>query len=229
MTMRLRGTLTVLTMLAIGAPVSAQTVFNNGAPNSQAGWDIFNDYRAADDFRFTGTLSFDLIRFWGLLPTGFNYAPNIFWEILNDGGAGTPGTSVASGNVLAQPTLRTSISAFGFDSWQFDLSVGPQSLGPGIYWLALHDGPLSGITDSTLLWETTGLNSGYQFAVQLIPTAEWSGDFGGDLAFDLRNSALAPAVVPEPFTVVLLGTGLLALGLVHRRRRSRLSESESQS
>jgi hypothetical protein len=225
----MRKTLRALLPLAllVAAPVTGQSVYNNGAPNGSAGWDIFNDYRAADDFTFTGTLAFDLIRFWGLLPTGFAYSPTMFWEILADGGAGSPSaTSMASGLVAAQPTLRTSLGVLGFDSWQFDLSVGPQSLGPGIYWLALHDGPLGGITDSSLLWEMTGANTASQFQFQLLPTSEWSGPMGGDLAFELGT--LQPQVTPEPLTITLLGTGLAGIAAARRRRRNSANRVKAQ-
>src|SRR5688572_1388908 len=133
--MKMKTRTIALLALLIAAPVTGQSVYNNGAPNGQAGWNIFDDFRAADDFLASGT--FNLIRFWALLPTGYTSPSNIFWAILEDGSAGTPGpTSLVSGSVVAQQTLRTSF-AFGFDSWQFDLAVGPQSLGPGIFWLAL--------------------------------------------------------------------------------------------
>src|SRR5687767_11265981 len=67
----------------------------------------------ADDFSFTGTLAFDLIRFWGLLPTGSLNAPNIFWETLNGGGTGIPTRSVASGSVVAQRTHAAARSGTG--------------------------------------------------------------------------------------------------------------------
>src|SRR5688572_9433507 len=217
MTTRLRSTLTLLALLTTAVPVAAQSVVNNGTPNGQAGWDIFDDYRAADDFTFGGTLSFDLIRFWALLPSSYAASTTIFWEILNDAGAGAPGATIlASGSTLAQQTLRSPL-AFDFNSWQFDLAVGPQSLGAGIYWLALHDGALGESTGSTLLWEMTSQQSGSQFAVEALSNPPFTGDMGGDLAFELLMTD--PAVVPEPATIALLATGLIGIAAARRRRR----------
>ena len=221
----LRMTGLLITLLTTGAPAAAQTVYNNGAPNGQAGFDIFNDYRAADDFTSTGTFSFDLIRFWGLLPTGMTSAPNIFWEILNDAGTGVPGTtSLASGSAVAHSTLRAPIAGTGFDSWQFDLLITRQMFGAGTFWLALHDGPIGGVTDSTLLWETTGAGSGSQFAVELLPNGEWSGNMGGNLAFSLHDTT----VTPEPVSIVLLGSGLLGLAGARLRRRKSTGDPGQQ-
>jgi hypothetical protein len=207
----------LVALLATATPSAAQIVHNNGAPNGQAGFDIFNDFRAADDFTVTGSLGFDLIRFWGLLPAGSTYAPTIFWQILTDAG-GVPGSSaVASGSVLAQSTLRTALPV-GFDSWQFDLAIGPQILGPGIFWLALHDGAIGDITDSSLLWEVTGSQIGSQFAVDFIPANDWTGNWGGDLAFQLESTPQITAT-PEPATMALVGTGLFGLAAARRRRR----------
>jgi hypothetical protein len=202
----------------IAAPAAAQVVVHgNGAPNSQAGWDIFNDYRAADDFAVTTTLAFDLIRFWGLLPSGVAYTPTMFWEVLTDAGGVPSTTSVASGSAVASAFLRTSLGV-GFDSWQFDLGVGPQLLGPGIFWLALHDGQPGDVTDSSLLWEMTNARHGSEFAVDFMPVNEWSGSFGGDLAFELVDSAPVTAT-PEPATLTLVASGLIAVAAAKRRRR----------
>lgn len=213
------ATLSVALLIAVApAPAVAQTVYNGGAPNGQAGFDIFNDFRSADDITATSPLAFNLIRFWGLLPAGSSYVPTIFWQFLSDGGGGVPGSSVvAEGTTLANRTLRTPLDV-GFDSWQFDLALGgPRSLAPGVYWLALHDGALGDITDSTLLWETTDAGSGSQFAVDFVPTGEWTGNWGANLAFELRSDG-PTTVVPEPGTMMLVGVGLAGLAGVARRR-----------
>ena len=59
----------------------------------------------------------------------------------------------------------------------------------------------------------------------LLSTVPWSSFDGGDLAFELRFAGGAepsPGVVPEPSTVLLMGTGMgiLLLGIVRRRRRN---------
>jgi hypothetical protein len=221
--MRARITaLSIVALLVSVAPAPAQTVVNGGVPNGQPGFDIFNDFRTADDFTVTGSLGFDLIRFWGILPTGFAYTPTIFWQILADGGGGTPGgTAVASGSALAQAMLRAPIGVPGFDSWQFDLAVGPQSLGTGIYWLALHDGLAGDVTDSGLIWEMTNGGSGSDFAVEFTPADQWTGGWGGNLAYELQATPPVTST-PEPATMMLVGSGLAALGGAASRRRRAL-------
>jgi hypothetical protein len=207
----------LIVLTAVPRSATSKIVVNNGAPNGQAGFDIFNDFRAADDFTVATALQFNEIRFWGLLPAGSTYAPSIFWQILSDAG-GTPGsTVVASGAGIAATALRASLPN-GFDSWQLDLAVGPQVLGPGIFWLALHDGAVGDITDSSLLWEMTGGRTGSEFAVDFIPASEWTGDWGGDLAFQLQNTTPVTAT-PEPATMSLVAIGFGGLAAVRRRHR----------
>ncbi len=212
-----------------GSRLSAQIAVNGGAPDGGIGFDIFNDCRSAAAFTVgSGGVAFDAIRFWGILPDGPAYSPNIYWEILNDvNGAPSDSPIVAGGNAVATPSDPNDppLSGFsGFTTWQFDLSVGTQTLGPGIFWLALHDGSLSSSTDSNLIWETTAVTAdGTSFQNESI-SAElgWGvqGDQGQGLAFQLRNSADV-ATTPEPTSIALLATGLAGLGGVWRRRRKR--------
>lgn len=53
----------------------------------------------------------------------------------------------------------------------------------------------------------------------VLSTNEWTSFGGDDLAFELQFDQGGPTVIPEPATVVLLGTGLGILLLGARRRR----------
>jgi hypothetical protein len=211
-----------LALLAFArTPLAAQAVYSSGAPNGGVGWNIFDDNQAAALFSTTSTLAFDDIRFWGILPDGPLYTPTMYWSIYADD-AGAPGAAVATGSALTTAVLRASVGA-GFSSWQFDFDVGDQSLASGMYWLALHDGPLDPtiVTGSTLFWET--VNSG-QYAIQTFSIDDsWNVinpdlESGDGLAFELRET---PSVVgtPEPSSIALLATGVVGLIAVKRRVR----------
>ncbi len=211
-----------VSLCAAAAPTLAQVAVNGGAPNSGAGWNIFDDNRAASVFSISAPTSFDAIRFWGILFQNAPYTPDIFWQILRDEG-GSPGTSVAlEGNAVADATLRTELaSSPGAFSWQFDLATGARTLSDGVYWLALHDGPLnpSGFTGSSLIWETTAAPGAYD--IQTFSVADtWSDGGQTGLAFDLRTMPVV--ATPEPASVILLASGLLSIGGIGARRRRRM-------
>lgn len=214
----LRSTIAAALVLGTAVPATAQVV-NGGAPNGGAGWNIFDDNRAATAFSVSGPITFDAVRFWGILFENAPYTPDIFWQILSDD-AGSPGASVVSqGSATATSTLRTALDA-GY-SWRFDFSTGTQTLASGIYWLALHDGPLDpgGFNGSSLIWETSDRRGTY--AVQTFSIDQrWSpgGDTG--LAFELRSNEVVVAT-PEPATLALLATGLASMGSIGFRSRRR--------
>jgi hypothetical protein len=203
----------------LAAPMGAQVAYDGGAPNGFAGWNVFNGTRSADDFVVRSALQFNTIRFWGLLPATVGHAPTMFWEILSDA-SGLPGfTSVASGSQDAVSARRGPGQFSGTTSWQFDFAVGPQTLGPGTFWLALHDGGLTDVTFSGLVWETTDAGHGADFAVE--DFGLWSGGWSGNLAFQL----LDVTAVPEPGTLALTLSGLAVLAAL-ARGRARPSRSE---
>lgn len=208
---RMLITLAALAALAaFAAPAPAQVVYDNGAPDGGAGSVLFNEFAAADDFGVAGTLAFNTVVFWGLLPTGTSYTPSLFWQLLQDDG-GLPGaTVVASGNATPTAELRGPLgSTPPVSSWRFTFGVGAQSLGTGVYWLALHDDGAG----QDLISETTASQSGEGFAQSFLDVWARGGD--ADLAFQLVNET---AVVPEPASLLLLGSGLVGLAAARRRR-----------
>jgi MYXO-CTERM domain-containing protein len=220
-----------LTVVTPTRAAAQQVVVNGGAPNQGIGQNIVDDGQAATSFSLTDAINFDAIRFWGLLGQSTPYNPDIFWQVLADDG-GMPGsTVVASGDAIATPTLDGELQDFpGFYSWQFDLGVGPQTLGSGIFWLALHDGRVdpspdalfdpTAYTGSGLIWETSdaaGANMFQQFDV----APDWGPTGDTELAFELTN-ANSVVTTPEPATFTLLATGLFGMaGIAARRRRRR--------
>ena len=189
------GFASILLGIVLVVPADASTiVFSNGLPNGVSGLNI-TSFAIYDDFTFTETTTFDGIRFWNVQNGSFSNA-GFGWQVLDDLG-GLPGAVIGSGTTAA---LRTA-QGFGccsLDRFQNELSVGSLTLATGTYWLRLIDTSLS-----PMFWETTDPNGSYQAL---------GGPAGFQLAFELTNSE----AVPEPTTLVLLGSA--AVGAILRRR-----------
>lgn len=210
-------------VLALTTSARAQTSpHQNGAPDGIGGASITNPYRVVDDFTFTSLTIIDGIRFWNLQETAFNVA-GFEWSISMDAG-GAPGLAVAGGTFTPAVRLAQGLAGSGL-LYQNDLFIGTQTLAPGTYWLNLRDN--AGPPD--IFWATTSSQAGYfaQYGQDNPPPNPDDPNnpnlpiqyvsLDTDLAFDLT-------LTPEPATVLLVATGLLALGMVPRRSRNRQNQ-----
>lgn len=141
-----------------------------------------------------------------------------------------------SGPLLFQSAVRSGPSTSAFA--QFDFEAGGVALTPGATYVAFvsSSGLFGSIpvttartswgfipTDGTDAYPGGGFvfnNSGDVFSA--LSTTSWSPLGATDLAFEMEFSSVVPTVIPEPSTVLLMGTGmgLLFLGMVRKRRRA---------
>ena len=187
----------------------AQIIYDNGSTDSLNGNEMTQWFQA-EDFSLGAAANIGRVQFWAGEFTAFGgFQGSVSYAFHADNG-GVPGATLFSGTVV--PTTRTFIgtASWGGDEYFYEFNVSA-NLGPGNYWLALHNGPTNFTTRTEMYWSTTSFNA-------TLPGMEDQDPFGdgGWFSNGQEHAFVLLAPVPEPSSIALLGVGgLLAL----RRRR----------
>jgi hypothetical protein len=188
-------------------------VYDNGAPD-QRNSSSMTYYIAVDAFSLSAPVTFQSVRFWSVETGGSGYVGPIHWQIYADS-SGLPGALLQSGDASADRTAtgRTILIAGDYTEHENEFSVGSITLGPGTYWLGLHNGPLSYVPDGGLDpmgWETTAWTHSPTGLI-LWPDGSHPYPAGPQNAFQFIS-------VPEPSTGALIGVVVGALVTLRWRR-----------
>ena len=160
--MRLRLSLhlgLLLAALLFGAAArAADTIFDNGASSGDDGWEM-TVWFEADDFVLHERTQVSGFRFWNYAREGY-FTGVVTWQLWANSSVNAPGQLIASGT-----SLNLTHSPTGYDLFNFlfeavtTFQITPVTLDPGVYWLALHNGPREHVTRG-MFWAPTAKKAG---------------------------------------------------------------------
>jgi hypothetical protein len=201
MKMRLTSVLLLAFALAVCAPASASTIYDNGPINGTNGYNIRDD-AVADSFVSDGSYTVTGFQAGLWVFTGSTPA-TVTWTILTGGPSWDGGTPVASGTA---PWSNSLWGTNGSYTIYYSTASGLNAvIGAGTYWLELSSSTATG--GSIIYWDqNNGSSTAYSNSS---PSAIGSEAFA---VYGFSN-------VPVPPSALLLGSGLLGLAGWRRFRK----------
>ncbi len=206
--MKLRiASLAIVLVALVAIPALAQNdIYDNGPTNGTVdAWTINFGFIVSDTFT---------IGEGGNTVNGLNFAAWLFpGDILESAEVSITssefgGTTYFDGNVNFTASGCTT-NQLGFSLCNETGSFGPVSLNAGSYWLNLQNAVVN--TGDPIYWdENSGPSSASENSVGTIPSESFT-ILGGTTTTQTTTS-------PEPSSIMLLGSGLLGLGGLLRRK-----------
>lgn len=205
--------------ISTSAPLSAATIFNNGAPfiglaanatfADSSGPSGFSE--VADDFSLaSGASTVRDVHWWGIYDSGVTPSSDQFTLKIYNDNSNAPGSLVLTLTIDSLSRTATSDVVTGRTVHAYHAAVPGVSLAPSTtYWLGISNN--SG--GNAWAWVQSNPFSGnlHQFSIS-------NGSFGRRL--DEAAFFLTDTIVPEPSTAALaLVGGLALLGMAWKRRR----------
>lgn len=210
--MKLRLTLSIIPLI-LCLPLAAQQVYSNGPINGgiqaysftgASGWQVADSFVLGTSTTVTG---FSI----GAWVQPFDQPVSTGWEILTGGPGWQGGTVVAQGTSTFSNVYWGKTSGYFadyFDIYTSTVSGLDVPLAGGTYWLELLNGTTQEPGNSIYWDETDGPATAYQ---------NQGAGLIGSQAFTINGADSAHAV-PEPSSLLLLGTGIIGLASFARRR-----------